>query len=89
MEYNSYYKELNDFFDLISVENATEGSFLVSLRDSSVSFWSKSFLGQKFAVRSAMGRMVRQLSREQRVLKFLYVSISKLSWEEFYSAAKR
>ena len=69
MEYSTWFNEINQFFDSISIEHATEG--------------------QKFAVRSAVGRMVQQLSREPRVLKFLYVSISKLTWEELYNAAKR
>ena len=44
---------------------------------------------QEYVLRTCVGRMVKQISSEKRVLKFLFVSINKMTWSEFYSKAKR
>ena len=44
---------------------------------------------QQYVLRTCVGRMIKQITPEKRVLRFLYVSINKMTWSDFYSKSKR
>ena len=44
---------------------------------------------QEYVLRTCLGRMVKQITPEKRVLKFLFFSINKMTWTELKVKAKR
>ena len=44
---------------------------------------------QVYLIRTMLGRMIKQVSNEKRVLKFLFVAIIKMDWPELLEKAKR
>ena len=44
---------------------------------------------QEYVLRTCLGRMVKQITPEKRVLKFLFVSVNKMTWTELKVKAKR
>ena len=44
---------------------------------------------QVYLVKTLLGRMVKQMTPEKRVMRFLFVAIIKMDWPELVTKAKR